>query len=31
MRDWRVLYIIDDEHRRVVVRWIRHRSDAYQT
>lgn len=31
MREWRVLYIIDDAQRRVTVRDIRHRRDAYRT
>jgi len=30
MRDWRVLYVIDGEHRAVIVRDIRHRRDAYR-
>jgi mRNA-degrading endonuclease RelE of RelBE toxin-antitoxin system len=39
MRDWRVcvcsvrvcvLYVIDEEHRAVIVRDIRHRRDAYR-
>ena len=30
MRDWRVLYLIDDEQRRVSVRSISHRRDAYR-
>lgn len=29
-RDWRVLYEIDEPHRRVVVLDIRHRSSAYR-
>jgi mRNA-degrading endonuclease RelE of RelBE toxin-antitoxin system len=29
MRDWRVLYLIDEEARRVSVRSINHRRDAY--
>lgn len=31
MRDWRVLYVIDDDQRLVTVRDIRHRRDAYRT
>jgi mRNA-degrading endonuclease RelE of RelBE toxin-antitoxin system len=31
MREWRVLYIIDEQQRRVSVRDIRHRRDAYRT
>lgn len=31
MRDWRVLYVIDEEDRLVTVRDIRHRRDAYRT
>ena len=31
MRDWRVLYVIDEQHRRVTVRGINHRRDAYRT
>ena len=31
MREWRVLYTIDDESRLVTVRDIRHRRDAYRT
>ncbi|MHB8290113.1 MAG: type II toxin-antitoxin system RelE family toxin [Acidimicrobiales bacterium] len=31
MRDWRLLYVINDEHRLVIVRDIRHRRDAYRT
>ncbi|MHB1710610.1 MAG: type II toxin-antitoxin system RelE family toxin [Acidimicrobiales bacterium] len=31
MREWRVLYAIDDENRSVTVRDIRHRRDAYRT
>jgi mRNA interferase RelE/StbE len=30
LREWRVLYVIDDERRRVVVRSIQHRRDAYR-
>lgn len=30
MRNWRVLYTIDEEHRLVTVRDIRHRRDAYR-
>lgn len=30
MREWRVLYVIDEPHNRVVVRSIRHRRDAYR-
>lgn len=30
MREWRVLYVIDDERRRVTVRDIGHRRDAYR-
>jgi mRNA interferase RelE/StbE len=30
MREWRVLYVIDDEQRRIVVRSIQHRRDAYR-
>lgn len=30
MREWRVLYIINNEEGRVVVRDIRHRRDAYR-
>jgi mRNA interferase RelE/StbE len=30
MRDWRVLYVIDDHQRRVTVRSISHRRDAYR-
>lgn len=29
-RDWRVLYVINDETRLVTVRAIRHRRDAYR-
>ena len=28
MRDWRVLYVIDEERRQVTVRDVRHRRDA---
>ncbi len=28
MRDWRVLYVIHEQDRRVVVRWIGHRRNA---
>lgn len=31
MRDWRVLYSIDEERRLVTMRDIRHRRDAYRT
>lgn len=31
MRDWRVLYVIDEERRRVTVRDVRHRRDAYRS
>jgi mRNA-degrading endonuclease RelE of RelBE toxin-antitoxin system len=31
MREWRVLYLIDEEARRVSVRSIIHRRDAYRT
>jgi mRNA interferase RelE/StbE len=31
MREWRVLYLIDEEERRVSVRSISHRRDAYRT
>lgn len=31
MREWRVLYEIDDEGRRVLVKSIVHRRDAYRT
>ena len=31
MRAWRVLYVVDDDRRLVIVRAIRHRSDAYRT
>jgi mRNA interferase RelE/StbE len=31
MRDWRVLYLIDDEHRLVTVLDVRHRRDAYRS
>lgn len=31
MRDWRVLYVIDEERRRVTVRDVRHRRAAYRT
>jgi len=30
MRDWRVLYLIDDEQLRVTARSISHRRDAYR-
>ena len=30
MRGWRVLYLVDDEQRRVSVRSISHRRDAYR-
>jgi mRNA interferase RelE/StbE len=30
MREWRVLYVIDDTQHRVTVRDIRHRRDAYR-
>ena len=31
MREWRVLYRIDDEHGRVLVQAISHRRDAYRS
>jgi mRNA interferase RelE/StbE len=31
MREWRVLYAIDEQRRRVTVESIRHRRDAYRT
>jgi mRNA-degrading endonuclease RelE of RelBE toxin-antitoxin system len=31
MREWRVLYLIDEEERRVSVRSIGHRRDVYRT
>ena len=31
MREWRVLYVIDDDARTVTVRSIAHRRDAYRT
>lgn len=31
MRSWRVLYVIDEDCRRVTGRDIRHRRDAYRT
>lgn len=31
IREWRVLYAIDNERRLVIVRSIRHRRDAYRT
>lgn len=31
MRDWRVLYVVDDGRRLVTVRDIRHRRGAYRT
>jgi len=30
MREWRVLYTIDDQRRRVMVQSVRHRRDAYR-
>jgi mRNA-degrading endonuclease RelE of RelBE toxin-antitoxin system len=30
MREWRVLYVIDEDPRRVTVRAISHRRDAYR-
>lgn len=30
MREWRILYAIDDDARTVTVRSIRHRRDAYR-
>jgi mRNA interferase RelE/StbE len=30
MREWRILYEVDDDKRRVAVRSIRHRRDAYR-
>ena len=31
MREYRILYVVDDDHRRVTVRSIRHRRDSYRT
>ncbi len=31
MREWRILYTIDDHGHTVTVRSIRHRRDAYRT
>jgi mRNA interferase RelE/StbE len=31
MREWRILYVIDDKQHRVTIRDIRHRRDAYHT
>jgi mRNA interferase RelE/StbE len=31
MREWRVLYVVDDTERRVIVRAIVHRRDAYRS
>ncbi len=31
MRNWRVLYVIDEEQQQVTVRDIRHRRHAYRT
>jgi mRNA interferase RelE/StbE len=31
MREWRLLYSIDEQRRRVTVESIRHRRDAYRT
>jgi len=30
MREWRILYVIDDDQRRVTVRGITHRRDTYR-
>jgi len=30
MRDWRVIYVIDNEQRCVTVRYIGHRRDTYR-
>jgi mRNA interferase RelE/StbE len=30
MREWRVLYVIDQEQRTIAIRDIRHRRDAYK-
>jgi len=31
MREYRVLYVIDDDHRVITVRSILHRRDAYRS
>jgi mRNA-degrading endonuclease RelE of RelBE toxin-antitoxin system len=31
MREWRVLYVVDDEQLTVTVRSILHRRDAYRS
>jgi mRNA-degrading endonuclease RelE of RelBE toxin-antitoxin system len=31
MREWRILYLIDDDTNRVTVQAIAHRRDAYRT
>jgi mRNA interferase RelE/StbE len=31
MREWRILYVIDDDTKRVTVQAIAHRRDAYRT
>lgn len=31
MREWRVLYVIDDQHHHITIRAINHRRDAYRT
>ena len=31
MREWRVLYVVDEQRRLVTVRDIRHRADAYRS
>jgi mRNA interferase RelE/StbE len=31
MREWRILYVIDDPGRRITVRHIGHRRDSYHT
>ncbi|QIZ39472.1 type II toxin-antitoxin system RelE/ParE family toxin [Saccharopolyspora sp. ASAGF58] len=31
MREWRILYKIDDSQRRIKVQSIRHRRDAYRS
>ncbi len=31
MREWRILYVIEDDRHRITVQAIKHRRDAYRT